>query len=334
MDRRTWLKLIGAAGIASVAGNSSARAAENSAESEDTCGILMDLTACIGCRTCEQACASFHDRPVPKDIDTPLAALPKRQTSPAQWTVMNTYQTSRGPVSIKRQCMHCNTPACAAACLTKALLKTKEGPVIWRQDKCIGCRYCMLSCPFDMPKFEYNSPNPRIEKCRLCWERLQKEENPGLLRVLRRKGPHVRQAGRPAGPCAQAHRREPQKYVHHIYGEREAGGTGFLYLSPVPFEEVGLPTNLGEKAFPEYTRNFLGSVPIVLTLWPALLVGLHWATERPEHESAKVDPPSKRSQPTIGDMTWPVRFRFRTLYRANAVSSGSFYARCCRRGRY
>jgi len=285
MNRRAWLKLIGAAGIASVADNPSARAAENEAESEDTCGILMDLTACIGCRACEGACAAAHDRPLPEDLETRLPELPERQTSATQWTVMNLYETSGGPVPIKRQCMHCNTPACAAACLTKALVKTKEGPVIWRADKCMGCRYCMLSCPFDMPKFEYDSPNPRIQKCRMCWERLQAKQVPACVENC---GGDALAFGKRRDLLDLAHKRiaeNPKKYVHHIYGEREAGGTGFMYLSPVPFAEVGLPTNLGEKAFPEYTRNFLASVPIILTLWPAFLVGVHWATERPQNEN-------------------------------------------------
>ncbi len=285
MDRRAWLKLIGVAGMAAVADNRSAQAAENEAESEDTCGILMDLTACISCRACEAACAEAHALPVPEDMETRLPALPERKTSTTQWTVMNLYETSAGPVPIKRQCMHCNTPACAAACLTKALVKTKEGPVIWRADKCMGCRYCMLSCPFDMPKFEYDSPNPRIQKCRMCWERLQEKKVPACVENC---GGEALAFGKRRDLLDLAHKRiadNPKKYVHHIYGEHEAGGTGFMYLSPVPFEEVGLPANLGEKAFPEYTRNFLGSVPVILTLWPAFLLGLHWSTERPENEN-------------------------------------------------
>jgi Fe-S-cluster-containing dehydrogenase component len=282
MDRRTWLKWVGAAGVTSVAGNTSALAGGNETESEDSNGILMDITACIGCRTCERSCAYVHDRPEPEDIDTEVVDLPVRQTTPSQWTVVNAYETSGGPLTIKRQCMHCVTPACAAACLTKALVKTKEGPVIWRGDKCMGCRYCMLSCPFDMPKFEYDSPNPQIQKCRMCWERLQEDEIPACCDFC---GGEALTFGKRSELLDLAHKRiaeNPDKYVHHIYGEHEAGGTAFMYLSPVPFNEVGLPTGLGEKPFPDYTRNFLGSVPIILTLWPAFLIGLHWSTERPE----------------------------------------------------
>ncbi len=283
MDRRAWLKTIGAAGIASLACDRPAGAAENAADVEESRGILVDLTACIGCRACEVACAEAHNHPPPADSETRLPELPKRQTSTTQWTVMNLYDTSAGPVPIKRQCMHCLEPACAAACLTKALLKTKEGPVIWRADKCMGCRYCMLSCPFDMPKFEYNSPNPRIEKCRMCWERLQENKIPACCENCLGDALAF---GKRRDLLDLAHKRiadNPKKYVHHIFGEHEAGGTGVLYLSPVPFAEVGLPTKLGETAYPEYTRSFLGSVPIILTLWPAFLLGVHWATERPEH---------------------------------------------------
>ncbi|MFH1268564.1 MAG: 4Fe-4S dicluster domain-containing protein [Planctomycetota bacterium] len=123
----------------------------------------------------------------------------------------------------------------------------------------LGCRYCMISCSFDMPKFEYDSPNPRIQKCRMCWERLQEDEAPGCVDFC---AGEALTFGKRRDLLDIAHARiaeNPEKYVHHIYGEHEAGGTGFMYISPVPFDEVGLPTKLGEKAFPEYTRNFLGS---------------------------------------------------------------------------
>jgi Fe-S-cluster-containing dehydrogenase component len=174
--------------------------------------------------------------------------------------------------------MHCNQPACGAACLTQAMHKTKEGPVIWREDKCMGCRYCMISCPFDVPKFEYNSPNPKITKCNMCFERQEEgklpacvENCPGeaLLFGTRRE------------LIAEAQRRiseNPDVYYDHIYGETEAGGTSFLYLSPVPFEEIGFNTNVQNTSYPALTKGFLYSVPAVFVLVPSLLLGLNKAT--------------------------------------------------------
>ena len=125
--------------------------------------------------------------------------------------------------------MHCNEPACAAACLTQAMHKTSEGPVIWREDKCMGCRYCMVSCPFDVPKFEYNSANPEVTKCTMCAERQQNGQIPACVENC------------PAEALVFGTRREllaeartriaenPELYYDHIYGETEAGGTSFLY---------------------------------------------------------------------------------------------------------
>ena len=100
---------------------------------------------------------------------------------------MNRFETTRGPVFAKRQCLHCWQPACVAACLTKAMHKTRAGPVVWRADQCMGCRFCMISCPFNIPKFEYHDWNPRIEKCSLCFERLQAGGKPACERVLRQR---------------------------------------------------------------------------------------------------------------------------------------------------
>jgi len=177
MDRRDFLKVAGLAGV-SLTGVG-ARASERAGDAEFI-GVLVDTTRCIGCRSCERACSLENDRFVP-DVANDNALASERDTSEKQWTVVNRYETSRGEVFVKKQCMHCWQPACAAACLTNAMLKTHEGPVIWRSDKCMGCRFCMVSCPFDIPKFEYDSWNPRIHKCNLCWERLQAGQKPACV---------------------------------------------------------------------------------------------------------------------------------------------------------
>jgi Fe-S-cluster-containing dehydrogenase component len=198
----------------------------------------------------------------------------QRETSPDRLTVVNAYDTERGRVTVKRQCMHCLQPACGAACLTAAMNKTPEGPVTWREDKCMGCRFCMISCPFEVPKFEFDSPNPQIRKCDMCFERLQQGEEPACV------------ANCPTGALSFGPRSElldearyriytnPGRYVHHIYGEHEAGGTSYLYLSPVPFEQLGFPTHLATTPYPVFTREFLYAVPLVLTIAPPFLLAM------------------------------------------------------------
>ncbi len=272
MKRRDLLRTIGIAGAWMFAENRlHGQEARPGAGSDGAMGVLVDTTKCLGCRMCERACADANGLPEPEsDVDL----SEERTTSPDQWTVVNRYETERGRVNVKRQCMHCLQPACGAACLTRAMYKTREGPVIWREDKCMGCRFCMISCPFDVPKFEFDSPNPQIRKCELCFERLQEGEEPACV------------ANCPTGALAfgrrselleEARRRiydEPDRYVHHVYGEHEAGGTSFLYLAPVPFEQLGFPTDLGTTPYPVYTREFLYAVPLVLTVVPPFLLAV------------------------------------------------------------
>jgi Fe-S-cluster-containing dehydrogenase component len=274
MERRTFLKMTAAAGATSLTGCASAP--RSAAEAEEDYAVLVDLTQCAGCRMCEFACAEVNGLPEP-DYEERTVDDIRRDTSEKQWQVVNRFETSAGEVYARRQCMHCVEPACAAACLTKALTKTEEGSVVWHSDRCMGCRYCMISCPFDVPKFEYHSAVPRIQKCTMCWERLRQGERPACVETCPAEALTF---GRRSELLELARQRiygNPGDYVSHIYGEHEAGGTSWLYLSPVPFEELDFPTNLDKTSYPELTRDFLTAVPVVLTVWPAFLLALRRA---------------------------------------------------------
>jgi formate dehydrogenase iron-sulfur subunit len=283
MNRRNFFRIAGLAGI-TVAGKSSF--AEKIDEKTEFVGVLVDTTRCIGCRSCEVACAETHNLPVP-DVKNDDALAKERTTSETSYTVVNRYETDKGEVYVKKQCMHCWQPACAAACLTNAMYKTHEGPVIWRSKKCMGCRFCMVSCPFDIPKFEYHSTNPRIQKCTMCWERLEEGKKPAcvaacptdaLMFGMKRE---LMEIGR-----VRIYR-HPTHYVHKIYGEHTVGGTGWLYLSAVPFEQIGFRTDLGTTPYPEFTRDFLYAVPVVLFGLPAFLMGLNLLIRTKEDSSAE-----------------------------------------------
>jgi formate dehydrogenase iron-sulfur subunit len=288
IDRRTFLKGLGA-GIAVAAPGCALSPgrleAGEVATGKEFMGVLVDTTKCVGCRSCEMACADAHNFPIP-DIGDTSAFDKVRPTSVTQWTVVNRYQTEKGEVFAKKQCMHCNQPGCVAACLVKAMVKQKEGPVTW-DTNCMGCRFCMVSCPFDIPKFEYDSATPRIQKCSLCWEKLEKGEKPACVE------------GCPAEALTFGTRRElieegnrriyrdSGTYIPRIYGEHEVGGTGYLYISSVPFEQIGFRTDLGTTPYPELSKGFLYAVPIVLLLWPAFLVGVHTITRRKDDVRTK-----------------------------------------------
>jgi formate dehydrogenase iron-sulfur subunit len=277
MDRREFLKTPILAGAA-VLPIKKAQAG-GPKESREFVGVLVDTTRCIGCRSCEVACSETWGNYVP-DVKTDNALEKVRDTTEKQFTVVNRFKTEKGDVFVKRQCMHCWQPACAAMCLVNAMKKTTEGPVTWDGDKCMGCRFCMVSCPFDIPKAEYDSWNPRIMKCHMCYGRLQEGKKPACVEACPTDtlmfGPK-RQLMEIARHRVYSH---PDKYVHQIYGENEAGGTGFLYLSAVPFEQIGFRTDLGTTPYPEYTKQFLASVPFILFGVPAFLLGLSELTDR------------------------------------------------------
>ncbi len=285
MDRRSFIKTVGASGGAALVGKR--LRAESPPGADEPVGVLVDTTRCIGCRTCEEACAEAHGLPLPEDLDEDIEGA-VRTTSEKQWTVVNTYTVDGEDIYVKRQCMHCNQPACASACLVKAMYKTEKGPVIWREDRCMGCRYCMISCPFDVPKLEYNSPVPRIQKCTMCWERQQAGEIPACVENCPEEALTFGKRRDLLEIARQRIYNEPDRYVHHIYGEHEAGGTGYLYLASVPFEKLGFKTDVGTTPYPELTKEFLYSVPVVLLLWPAFLLALSNATKRENDRERRI----------------------------------------------
>ncbi len=275
LNRRNFFRVVGVTGVALASGKALKGATSEKGDIEFT-GILYDSTLCAGCQTCESSCAEANNLPAPADA---IQAGVIRNTDELHRTVVNAFNTEKGETYLKKQCMHCNEPACTAACLTQAMYKTKEGAVIWRADKCMGCRYCMVSCPFDVPKFEYHSANPKIEKCNMCYGRLQEGKLPACVENC------------PAGALVYGTRRElikvarkrindnPEQYIDHIYGEHEAGGTGFLYLAGVPFKELGLNTNIQTESYPSLSKGFLYAVPSIFVLWPAILLGIREATK-------------------------------------------------------
>jgi Fe-S-cluster-containing dehydrogenase component len=187
MDRRNFLKIIGSGAAGAATGNflTPGRAfAKEGPSGKEFYGILVDTTRCIGCRRCEKACAEVNGLPVPDISESTNETVLKnsRKTSDTQYTIINRYETEKGTVYVPKRCMHCNQPGCVAACLVKAMKKRHTGQVTWDLN-CIGCRLCMISCPFDIPKFEYSKAIPRIQKCNLCWDRFNQGELPGCVEV-------------------------------------------------------------------------------------------------------------------------------------------------------
>jgi formate dehydrogenase iron-sulfur subunit len=279
IDRRNFFRVLGLTGASLAIGKELNAAPINENEIEFN-GILYDSTRCVGCQSCEYACAKANGLPEP--TDSPEIGM-LRTTNESRRSVINGYNTSKGEVYVKRQCMQCNEPACTAACLTQAMLKTKEGPVIWRGEKCMGCRYCMVSCPFDIPKFEYFSSNPKITKCDMCHDRLLEGKMPACVENCETEALVFGTRWELIKEARKRIQENPELYVDQVYGEKEAGGTGFLYLSPVPFDELGFSTKIQKTSYPELSKGFLYSVPTIFVLWPAILLGIQEATKNNHH---------------------------------------------------
>lgn len=285
MQRRKFLGLMGLAGLG-VGASSVAHAAGNKHFEgyPEANGVLFDAVKCIGCRKCEEGCNKVNNLPAPAKPFNDLTVLDApRRTGSTNYTVVNKYQPEGGakPVFRKNQCQHCQEPACASACFVKAFTKQPTGAVTYDESVCVGCRYCMMACPFNIPTYEYeNALSPKIMKCHMCHFRIVEGKLPGCVESC------------PTGALTFGKRADllklaetriakyPELYKHHVYGQSEMGGTNWLYVSHVPFKDLGLREDLGVTAAPELTAGALAVVPVVAGLWPVILTGVYAVTKR------------------------------------------------------
>jgi len=237
-DRRSFFKGLAVAATAAAV-PTVALARERVKPPADAVGLLYDTTLCVGCKACVVACKAANN--MPADTDGYGGGLYDAPEGLNEFTknVIALYREGDEQSFVKKQCMHCIDPACVGACMLGALRKGENGIVWWNADTCVGCRYCQVACPFNVPKFEWASIKPRIVKCELCRERLAEGKQPACSEVCPRKAVIY---GTRAELLEEAHRRiaaHPEKYVNKVYGETELGGTQVLYLSHVPFEKLG-----------------------------------------------------------------------------------------------
>src|SRR5512142_1167794 len=233
---------------------------------ETSKALLIDITKCVGCRACEAACKQVHN--FPDRTDTELNA-----------TAFTVVQEREGKF-VRRMCMHCDDPACASACPVGGIKKTAQGAVRYDGSKCIGCRYCMIACPFSVPKYEWNKLAPYVTKCDMCAQGVLAGQQT-LCAEACPTGATI--FGSREELLNEAHKRiveNPGQYVPRIYGETEVGGTSVFYLSDVPFEQLGFVAPPSAQPLPTLTAAALGEVPTVVIVGGSLLSGLYWFTQR------------------------------------------------------
>ncbi len=291
LSRRSFIKGTLAGGAAaSMAAARKADAHGNFDHYPDAMGVLVDLTRCVGCRTCEAACNKEQGLPeqdLPFDDYSVFEECEhgqRRRTDETRYTVVNKYEIPGidHPIFRKVQCNHCLEPSCLTACFVNAYTKTPEGAVIYDASVCVGCRTCMIACPFYIPTFKYSSAfSPRIMKCIMCYDtRLKKGRPPACVEACPQEALTFGRRIDLIKEGKQRIRDNPETYVDHIYGEHEVGGTSWMYLSSVPFEHVGFDTHLQHEPILNNVKDFLAMVPMVLTIWPGLFMGLHLLATR------------------------------------------------------
>ena len=242
--------------------------------------VLYDSTLCVGCKACEGACAERWGLP----YNDKIAA--EERLSAHKMTAIETH----GERYSRRLCMHCAEPTCASVCPVGALQKTELGPVVYEASKCMGCRYCMTACPFQVPTYEWDQRLPKVRKCDMCYDR-QRAGKPTACAEGCPTGATI--CGDRAAMVAEARKRlaeKPDQYYQKIYGLKEAGGTSVLYLSAVPFEKIGLKTDLPQEPLPALTWRVLSLVPDVVSVGSVLLGGIYWITNRRDEVAKKEGP--------------------------------------------
>ncbi len=256
-------------------------------------GVLVDTTVCIGCRRCEWACKTAHDMPTPplENYDDRTVYENMRRPDYTSYTVVNEYEnddTGKFPIDVKVQCMHCNQPACVSACIVGAFSKLENGAVVWDESKCIGCRYCMVACPFQIPAFEYQKAiQPRITKCDFCSARQAEGKLPACVEICPVEALTFGKREDLIQVAKEKMRLYPGRYVDHIYGEFEVGGTSWMYLASQDFSKLAFP-KLQRDPAPGVSESiqhglFAYFVPPIALY--ALLGGVMWLNKNKKSES-------------------------------------------------
>ncbi len=261
-SRRDFFKMLGLGGATLLASSVPAMANEKKWVNDEALGMLYDATMCVGCKACMATCkrvngdygslsyerASFDPDGLwdaPQDLSGSTRTLIKLcKESDSRWSY------------VKYSCMHCQKPSCVSVCPVSAMTKDKvTGVVDYNKDTCIGCRYCQVACSFTIPKFQWEKTLPQIVKCDLCKNTNLREK--GITACAEVCPVGAITFGKRKDLLAIAHERlqdNPGRYIHHVYGEHELGGTNHLYLSALAFDKLGLPT-LPDNAPAEFSEK-------------------------------------------------------------------------------
>ncbi len=287
--RRHFLKIAGVCGAATLLDDTPlfAEPSALSNHSKPQYGLLNDGTKCIGCHSCENACREYNSLPpleteadgniiYPTQLDADTFTRIESRTIAAGDSGTGETQTFR-----RFQCNHCLHPSCASACPVGALVKSPEGPVYYKPERCIGCRYCISACPFSIPKYQWASTIPFVRKCTMCYEKVSRGEPTSCASVCPTGAIKFGSRDLLLAEARQSISLEPDRYHNHIYGEQEVGGTNILYISSsaVALEDFGFLMGLGNESYPSLTWAALSRVPGIAIYVVAWVTFVYFITQ-------------------------------------------------------
>lgn len=261
----------------------------------DRAAVLIDTTLCTGCERCVVACKEQNHL----GKDEPWRE--QKSISDLSATRWSTIVPRPHRHYVRTQCHHCLEPACVSACIVGALTVAPTGAVVYDRDRCMGCRYCMLACPYGIPRYQWDRNTPRIQKCTLCEPRLEQGRPPACVEACPEKAMLF---GTRDEMLAEGHRRieaTPGRYIPRVWGEKEFGGTSVMYVSDISLDFLKVKPGTQNDVFPQLTWAALKKVPGVIVGVGALMVGTYWVIGRRMHiaalaaeaESAKGETPAK-----------------------------------------
>ena len=313
MKRRDFLKA-SLGGSAALMGAGNAEARGNLEPADEAIGMLYDSTLCIGCKACVAKCKEVNGMP-PTPLGEETAWDAAHDLSAETLNVIKVYSEGKGDQKDaikdgyafeKRSCMHCVDPGCVSVCPVTAMRRDpKTGIVTHHPDACIGCRTCMVGCPYNVPQFDYDNPFGEIHKCQMCnqagVERIDNGQMTGCAEVCptgatlfgSRKA-LMEEAKRrmtlkpgevynyPRGDVRTPesyHEKAVPEYRDHIWGEKEAGGTNVLHISSIPFDQLGMPP-LEERSYASISETVQHTLYSYMALPAIALAGLTYVVRR------------------------------------------------------
>jgi len=235
--------------------------------------ILTDITKCIGCAECVTACKKKHHL----DVDLPRTWQKSDGLSAKNWTSVLQKENKH---FIRKQCRHCLDPACAMACPVGALHTTKEGAVFYDKNKCLGCRYCMMACPYGIPRYDWDKAVPYVQKCIMCYDTIKSGGEPACTSACPQEATIFGDRDQLIKLAHQRINDNPGKYINKVWGEHEVGGTSVIYLSDIDLSFLSYGSKLDNKPLPKTTATAMKSVPFAFVGMGSAMLGLNWIIQR------------------------------------------------------